>query len=177
MPLLFSPLGGIVFQLAVSVGCYVGFCAASIFDEEIRSDMEAINWNPFNEIEKSALNASKVSFYKGAPVLRTSVMEGSMSLGLIFLDKDHGNAVLKHERGHNTQLMSMGLGNFLIQIAIPSVWKNETEAPWELSASMLGDSAFVDICSDEQKKESFNYYIRSFLPVINIYNIFQYVSY
>lgn len=47
-----------------------------------------------------------------------------MSLGLIFFDKSQGVEVLKHERGHNTQLMSMGLGNYLIQIGIPSVWKN-----------------------------------------------------
>lgn len=46
--------------------------------------------------------------------------------------------------------MSMGLDNFLIQIGIPSVWKNGDETPWELSASMLGGSALANGFLNEQ---------------------------
>jgi len=85
--------------------------------------------------------------------------------------------VLKHERGHNNQLMSMGLGNYLIQIGIPSVWKNGDETPWELSASMLGGSSLANGYSEKQKREAYNYYIRARFPIINIYNIFKYIFY
>ncbi len=46
-----------------------------------------------------------------------------MSLGAIWFDKSQGVEVLKHERGHNTQLMFMGVGNYLIQIGIPSIFQ------------------------------------------------------
>ena len=163
--------------MAASALSYAGMAVASIFDEDIRNDMNAIGWNPFNTDESATLNSSKVSFYKGVPVLQISGMGGSMSLGLIFFDKSQGSEVLKHERGHNNQLMSMGLGNYLIQIGIPSVWKNGEETPWELSASMLGGSALANGYSEKQKREAYNYYIRARFPIVNIYNIFKYIFY
>jgi hypothetical protein len=69
------------------------------------------------------------------------------------------------------------MGNYLIQIGIPSVWKNGDETPWELSASMLGDSAKAIGYSEEQKREAYNYYFRARLPIVNIYNIFKYIFY
>ena len=39
-----------------------------------------------------------------------------------------------------------------------------TEPPWELSASMLGGSALADGYSEEQKRETYNYFIRACLP-------------
>jgi hypothetical protein len=42
---------------------------APIFDEDIRNDMNAIGWNPFNTDESATLNSSKVSFYKGGPCI------------------------------------------------------------------------------------------------------------
>ena len=44
----------------------------SIFDEDIRNDMNGIGWNPFNTDESATLNSSKVSFYRGVPVFRTA---------------------------------------------------------------------------------------------------------
>lgn len=137
--------------MATSIVNYVGIAAVSIFDKDIRNDMNAIGWNPFNVDESKVASSSHVSFYKGVPVFQISGMGGAMSLDAIFFDKSQGVEVLKHERGHNTQLMSMGLGNFLIQIGIPSVWKNGDETPWELSASMLGGSALANDYSEEQK--------------------------
>ncbi len=100
-----------------------------------------------------------------------------MSLGAIWFDKSQGVEVLKHERGHNTQLMFMGVGNYLIQIGIPSIWKNGDDTPWELSASILGGSALANNYSEKQKKQARNYFIRSMIPIVNIYNIFQYIFY
>lgn len=94
-----------------------------------------------------------------------------------FFDKEQKASVLNHERGHNTQLMFMGPANFLIQIGIPSIWKNGDETPWELSASILGGSTLANDYSEKQKQQARNYFIRSLLPIINIYNIFQYLFY
>ena len=174
---LFTPIGGTALQAATSVISYAGIAVASMFDKDIRNDMNSIGWNPFNADESATLNSNKVSFYKGVPVFQISGMKGSMSLGAIFFDKSQGVEVLKHERGHNTQLMSMGIGNYLIQIGIPSVWKNEDKAPWELSASMLGGSALANGYSPKQKQKARNYFIRSMIPIVNIYNVFQYIFY
>lgn len=176
--LLFTPIGGIVTQAAVSVLGYAGMAIASIFDNDIRNDMNLIGWNPFNTDESLVMGSTKVSFYKGVPVILISGMGGSMSLGALFFDKSRGGIkVLKHERGHSTQLMAMGLGNYLIQIGIPSMWKNGSETPWELSASLLGGSTFVNGKSVEQKREAHNYFIRAIFPLVNIYNIFEYIFY
>ncbi|MBQ2723519.1 MAG: hypothetical protein IJF72_02575, partial [Clostridia bacterium] len=99
------------------------------------------------------------------------------SLGAIFLDSEHEEEILKHERGHNTQLMAMGLGTFLIQIGIPSIWKNKLSAPWELSASILGGSDLANTYSEEAKQQAINYFKRAQIPGVNIYNIFQYIFY
>ena len=181
--MLFTPVGGTITQAAVSTLGYVAAAGWALGDLVFNggkgawADMCSINWNPFNADEDKVMNSNYLSFYKGVPVLQISGIGGSMSLGLIFFDKSHGVEVLKHERGHNTQLMSMGLGNYLIQIGIPSVWKNGNETPWELSASMLGGSALANGYSEEQKREAYNYYIRACFPIINIYNIFKYIFY
>ena len=181
--LLFTPVGGFVTQAAVSAISYVAMSAWALGDlifndgKGAWADMCSIKWNPFNTNENKVVESNNISFYKGVPVFQISGMGGSMSLGAIFFDKSQEVEVLKHERGHNTQLMSMGLGNYLIQIGIPSVWKNGDETPWELSASMLGGSALANGYSDKQKQRARNYFIRAMLPIINIYNVFQYLFY
>ena len=86
--MLFTPVGGTVAQVATSVVSYVGMTVASIFDEDIRNDMNAFGWNPFNTDEFATLNSSKVSFYKGVPVFRTASGGRSGSFGAILLTKD-----------------------------------------------------------------------------------------
>ena len=139
-------------------------------------DMRNIKWNPFNADVNKVMESNHISFYRGAPVFQVNDMGGSMSLGIIFFDKSQKVEVLMHERGHNTQLMSMGLVNYLIQIAIPSPWKNGDETPCELSASILGDSKLADKYSYKQKRQAY-YYLRACFPIINIYNIIQYIFY
>lgn len=144
--LLFTPIGGTVAQVAASVVSYAGMAVASIFDKDIRNDMNEIGWNPFNTDESATLNSSKVSFYKGVPVFRTATGGRSGSFGAIFLT--HGSDVdtLRHERGHNWQLMMMGIGTYGFTVGIPSPAKlgkwdkagNYYGAPWETMADILG---------------------------------------
>lgn len=144
--LLFTPVGGTVLQVATSVVSYAGMAIASIFDEDIRNDMNAIGWNPFNTDESATLNSSKVSFYKGVPVFRTAASGRSGSFGAIFLTKDSVADDLRHERGHNWQLMMMGIGIYGFTVGIPSPVKlgkwdkqgNYYGAPWETMADILG---------------------------------------
>ena len=140
--LLFTPIGGTVAQAATSVVNYAVMAVASIFDEDIRNDMNAIGWNPFNTDESATLNSSKVSFYKGVPVFRTAAGGRSGSFGAIFLTKGSGVDTLRHERGHNWQLMMMGIANYGLMIGLPSwrEWSNRPyyERPWEITADVFG---------------------------------------
>ena len=139
--LLFTPVGGTALQVVASVLSYVGLAIASIFDEDIRNDMNAIGWNPFNTDESATLNSSKVSFYKGVPVFRTAGGR-SGSFGAIFLTKDSGVDILRHERGHNWQLMMMGIANYGLMIGLPSLceWSDRSyyKRPWEITADVFG---------------------------------------
>lgn len=138
---------GLTFQITSSVTSYSVMAIASIFDQDIRNDMNAIGWNPFNSNANIVGDSKKVSFYKGVPVFRTN--GSSMSLGLILLStqtftgssghKWTSTETIKHEWGHNVQLWSMGLPLYLLNIALPSaVINNEDDAPWEITADLLG---------------------------------------
>ena len=135
-----------ILQFILSLLCYAGIFVATLFDEEIRADMNAIGWNPFNTDESATLNSSKVSFYKGVPVFRTSAGGRSGSFGAIFLTKGSGVDTLRHERGHNWQLMMLGIVTFGYTVGIPSPlnlgkWnkaENYYGAPWETMADILG---------------------------------------
>ena len=129
-------------QTATSALCYAGFAVASIFDEDIRSDMDAIGWNPFNEDDSATMNSQKVSFYKGVPVFRI-VNDRSASFAAIFLKEHDDHNGLRHERGHNTQLMTMGIANYGLMIGLPSwqEWskKDYYDRPWEITADICGN--------------------------------------
>ncbi|QVK17039.1 RHS repeat-associated core domain-containing protein [Mycoplasmatota bacterium] len=143
--LLFTPVGGTVAHVATSVGSYVWMAITSIWDDEVRVDVNAIGWNPFNKSEDKVLNSSNVSFYKGAPVFSTNGGR-SGSFGAIFLSRGSDADTLRHERGHNSQLMMMGIGTYGFTVGIPSPLKlgswdkngNYYGAPWETMADILG---------------------------------------
>ncbi len=138
---------GLIVQFLVSAASYVGLAVASLFDSDIKADMESINWNPFNTDEQTVLNSSKVSFYKGAPVFRTN-MSRSGSFYAIFLDNTSNENDLRHERGHGWQAMGEGPLIYGITVGIsspPSLgpWYQNGNgdyyaAPWETFADMLG---------------------------------------
>ena len=148
----FIPLSGVFFQTGISMAMYGGFMFAAAFNQEIEADMNAIGWNPFNSDANAVLNSGKVSFYKGVPVVRTN-WNRSGSFGIIFLrrefEDEDGNKYklndpdeVRHERGHNTQLMLMGIVNYGLMIGLPSwqEWSNRPyyERPWEITADVFG---------------------------------------
>ena len=67
---------------------------ASLFNEQIKQDLENINYNPFNSSETDVINSQKVSFYKGVPVFKINNGKGSMSFGAIFFDTN--SAIAQH---------------------------------------------------------------------------------
>ena len=173
---------GLLFQFVVSALCYVGFSIASIWDKDVKSDMNNLGKlfgdskneflssipNIFNTNEDIVVNSKKVSFYKGVPVIRTD-FEGTFSFGAIVLSRGYTDSkgkfhretdpnVVKHEFGHNVQLMAVGLKNYSYFIAAPSVLSNVVHIiesliigskntsvskvyyslPWERSADLFG---------------------------------------
>ena len=151
--LLFTPVGGTALQAVASVGSYVAMSAWALGDlvfnngEGAWEDMCSINWNPFNNDESATLGSNYVSFYKGVPVFRNS-MSRPGSFSIIFLPCGSSENALRHERGHNSQLMMMGIANYGVGIGIPSLFMlgpwaaqggdNYYRAPWEITADKLG---------------------------------------
>lgn len=139
--LLLTPIGGVAVQAATSIVSYAGMAVASIWNEDVRKDMNAIGWNPFNSDDSAVIKSQKVSFYKGVPVFRTN-MKRSGSFCAIFLKSNANTTVLKHEYGHNVQQMLMGPVKFGLMIGLPSwlQWSNRPyyERPWEVTADVFG---------------------------------------
>lgn len=148
--LLFTPVGGVVTQTAVSVLSYIGVAVWAVGDLTFNGgqgawkDMNAINWNPFNNNEATVLGSSNVSFYKGVPVfLKNSGRSGSFYA--ISLSKQQNADTLRHEWGHNVQAMIMGPGNYGLTVGImsplsmrASKWGGYYNSPWETGADMFG---------------------------------------
>lgn len=135
-------VSGAITQFGFSLGMYGGFMMAAAFSKEIYNDMSAIGWNPFNSDEGAVLGSSKVSFYKGMPVVRTST-DRSASCGAIWLNGGADENTLKHEWGHGFQQLILGPVNYGLTIAIPSAskmgnWNNYYDAPWEALADEVG---------------------------------------
>ena len=139
-------------QVTTSTLSYIGLAVASIFDDEIRSDMNAIGWNPFNSNENSVLKSKRASFYKGVPVFKTKNSR-SGSFGAIFLSKYDDNVDdVRHERGHNWQLMMLGIVSYATMIGLPSMfeWSSREyyDRPWEITADSMGGTSRTHIKSD-----------------------------
>ncbi len=139
--LAFTPAGGVVAQTVVSTASYIGMAVASIFDKDIRDDMNAIGWNPFNTDENAVIGSKKVSFYKGMPVYRTN-NNRSGTFYAIMLAKGSSIDDLRHERGHGWQSLMMGIGTYGLMIGLPSMfeWSKRQyyDRPWEITADILG---------------------------------------
>ena len=175
---MFTPIGGTVAQAAVSTVSYAGMAVASIWDEDIRADMNAIGWNPFNTNESAVLGSNKVSFYKGMPVFRTNGGR-SGTFYAIALKRDADAVELRHERGHGWQSMMMGIGTYAITVGIPSPlklgpWaadKKYYAAPWETMADVLGGARAH---SSEEISRAWTYYKASMIcPPLAMFWWFQ----
>lgn len=172
LPAMASPLFAVAAEFGLTLSLYGAALAGSVFNSAIKSDMSAIGWNPYNTNADNAAKAQVMSFYKGVPVIRISGMGGSMSLGVIFFDKSQDVKVLKHERGHINQLMTLGIMNYLLRIGVPSVVKNGDNTPWELSANIWGGSTLANGASKVQRRNAFLYLALAAVPIVNIGNYF-----
>ena len=140
-----DPTGhGAILQAIVSILSYIGIAIVSIWNEDVRNDMNAIGWNPFNSNAQAVLNSQSVSFYKGVPVFRTN-MDRPGSFCIILLNENANINTVKHEWGHNMQMMTMGAINYLLTVGIMSPlelraekWGNYYKSPWETGADYLG---------------------------------------
>ena len=147
--LAFTAYGGVITQGASSLLGFAGFAIASIWDEEIRKDMERIHWNPFNSDESLILKSTKISFYNGVPVIKTN-MGRSGTFGIIFLGSNATENDVKHEYGHVFQQLIMGPASYGFWVGIPSINKwgvskngdNYYYKPWESLASMIGGDSY-----------------------------------
>ena len=141
LTLLFTPVGGALVQTIASVVSYAGMAVASLWDETVRNDMNAIGWNPFNANEQAVLRSGKVSFYKGVPVFRTK-LNRSGTFGAIFLRQNASINELRHEWGHIPQQLLLGPGTFGLMIGLPSAleWSERPyySRPWEITADVFG---------------------------------------
>jgi len=140
------PGSGIVSQAATSVGFYGGFLVASAFSQNVRRDMEAIGWNPFNRNERTVLDSNSVSFYRGVPVLRYGDQEvrNGFSFGVIGLGRGVlASDMVRHEWGHNVQMWILGVSAYGRRIGIPSLISaidssSHRNMPWERTANTFG---------------------------------------
>ena len=118
-------LSGFIVHANTLTGGYIGSAIVSIWDENVRSDMNAIGWNPFNSNEDLVLKSKKVSFYKGSFVVKHDIFGNGSSagiLGIIWLNHKATNATtVKHEWGHNIQELLFGEAIAIVFFAIPSV--------------------------------------------------------
>ena len=83
-------VSGIVLCTATSADGYLAATVMSIWDEEVREDMNDIGWNPFNSDESIVADSNKVSFYKGQFVIRGDYKissNRSFSFGIMFWTK------------------------------------------------------------------------------------------
>jgi hypothetical protein len=143
-------ISGLLWNATTSILGYIVAAVMSIWDQDVRDDMNKIGWNPFNSDESLVLNSTKVSFYKGQFVIKsnfTLTSHRSFSFGIMFLvssmkDTPYGRDVVKHEWGHFVQLSFVGVPKFLIFYGVPSMLSgnnpNYFSLPWERSADLFG---------------------------------------
>ena len=109
-----------------------------------------------NTDEQIVLESDGLSFYHGIPVLRANFGEGgAFSFIIIVLDDDYqydetGINTLKHEYGHKLHMDDIGVVNYLLTTAIPSligaglsnagiIDVDYYSLPWEYVANMYGN--------------------------------------
>ena len=102
---------------------YGAMLVASVFSSTIKSDMERISWNPYNDNEIASSQSNDISFYKGVFVYRFGDTNGGgISCFSIGLGRGtNTDKALMHEYGHYKQQQLLGMGIYTGLIAIPSL--------------------------------------------------------
>jgi RHS repeat-associated protein len=136
IPFSWIPGSGFITQLGVSIAAYGGIMAASVFDDDIKADMEAIGWDPFNINEATVNNSNKVSWYRGMPVFLTGWSRSGSFFAIILsrynletycrdnpdtLNEDWDPWILRHEWGHGVQAWQLGALWYGLFVGIPSI--------------------------------------------------------
>ena len=144
---IMSPIVGCILKLLFSAVCYTGASIWSLWDAEVKQDMENVEWNIFNKDEGKVVASKKVSMYKGVMVFRIPGNRAGSFLG-IFLTEHQRTVTAKsistvqHEYGHNIQQLLVGPINYLLYIGLPSwrQWSERTyyDRPWEITAESFG---------------------------------------
>ena len=123
------------------------------FFEDVVDDFN--NYDSNNLSEDIVFSSNYFSNYKGAVVVKTP-FDASFSFGFIGLSKMQQNSnTLKHEYGHTVQLENMGMGNYIANVAVPSITINILSRqgklpydyysyPWEAEANKLGGATLSD---------------------------------
>ena len=106
------------------------------------------NFDIYNKSEEVVLEANYFSIYKGILTVRTSLSR-SGSFGVLFIsldanDREYAMDEVRHEYGHTVQLSQLGIINYIICIAIPSMfeWGNDPvyyRRQWEITADIFGN--------------------------------------
>ena len=134
-------------KVATTARIYVNAAISSIWDSDVRADMNSIGWNPFNTDPNIAASANKVSFYKGSAVIKQDVFGTFAFAGAIWSNTGDIGIDIQHEWGHNMQELILGPSAYITNIAIPSVanylWGSTQDIdyysmPWERTADLLG---------------------------------------
>lgn len=112
----FRKNGGIPIQVSASILSYLGVTISSLFNQDIKNDMLAIDWNIFNTDETSVINAQKVSFYKGVPVFKFKHNRSGSFLAIFISYEQESIDTLHHEFGHNIQQLLLGPIKYLLCI-------------------------------------------------------------
>ena len=133
---------GIPAQLGITSLSYLGIALSSVFDENIKNDMNMINWNIYNTNEDCVVNAKKVSFYKGVPVFKFNHNRAGSFLAIFMTKGKETITTLRHEYGHNIQQLLLGPVKYFLCIMMPSwqEWSNRYyyDRPWEITADIFG---------------------------------------
>ena len=158
--LLGAWLSGVIVHAVTLTVTYVAAAIASLWDADVKADMDHINWNPFNDDASKAASANKVSFYKGSAVVLQNLTPSSFAFGgIIWLKPYSSDITVKHEWGHTMQELILGEVLYTTNVAIPSVafWlytdnqskagnpkpsRNYYNTPWERVADMIGRVPF-----------------------------------
>ena len=89
-----------------------------------------------NTDEQVVLDADYLAFYKGVPVIKLPIGTDAFSFGIIFMGNEVGNRsdakeTVMHEYGHNVHFRQIGLINYFIYVAVPSLIGYWTDIPYE----------------------------------------------
>lgn len=182
--ILFTPIGGIIIQAAVSFCVYTGLLILSPFVKSIKNDLTSIKYNPFNCIIDYVKQSKYISFYKGVFVIKTNIKR-PCSVCMLLINHNINNyfeTILKHEYGHIFQQMIMGPIKYLLMIGFPSSMQLSRRSyycrPWESTADYFGRVSPKDKHSKTKKDYiiAFSYLVVSTTlgPVAFIFLFYEY---